>query len=89
MADTFQNYATTIESPARKAFSITPDDNNDLAVMPRAIYTGAGGAITLIAADDTTAVTLNFVPAGAILPIRANRILATGTTPGMGMIGLA
>ena len=37
MADTFANLSKGLGSPATDWFAITPDDNNDLAVRPRAI----------------------------------------------------
>jgi len=81
------NGKSNLESPATQAFAITPSDSTDLAQVTRAIYTGTGGDITCILADDTSSVTFQFVPAGAILPLRVKRILSTGTTSS-GMIGL-
>lgn len=75
-------------SPAVSAFAITPDDANDLAVVTRGIYTGAGGSICCVLVGDTSAVTFSNVPAGAILPVRIKKVLATGTTASIGLIGL-
>lgn len=62
---------------------VTPSDTVDLALgATRGIYNGGASAcnIALIAQDDTAAVTLSTVPAGAFLPIRAKRIMAANTT---------
>lgn len=87
MADNFSSYAQGLDSPARAAFAITPHDTNDLAITPRALWTGAGGTIVCILADDSAEVTFSDVAAGCILPIRAKRVLATGTTA-TGLVGL-
>lgn len=88
MADSFATHSSGLDSPASKAFAVTPDDNTDLALATRAIYTGAGGSIALILVEDSVAVTFASLPAGMILPVRAARIKSTGTTA-TGIIGLA
>jgi len=89
MADFFATHSAGLDSPAQKAFAITADDNNDLAVTTRAIYSGAGGTLVAILADDASAVTFSNLPAGQVLPIRVRRVLATGTSAGINLIGLA
>ena len=88
MADLFATHASGLDSPALKAFGITPDDNNDFALTTRALYTGKGGTIVCILGDDATAITLSAVPAGCVLPLRVRRVLATGTTASMDLVGL-
>jgi hypothetical protein len=66
-------------SPANNLAAITPDDEEELEFWTRAIYVGGAGDIVLIAAQDTTEVTLKAVPAGTILPIIAKQVLASGT----------
>ena len=67
-------------SPGRRAFSITPDDNADLALLPRGLWVGGAGDISVILIDDTAAVTFVGILAGSLLPIRAQRVRSTGTT---------
>lgn len=67
-------------APGRSLFTITPADGSELAHVPRSIYVGAGGNITLIGADDTIPVLLTSVPTGAVLPLQARIIQETGTT---------
>jgi len=88
MPDLFATHTGGLDSPAQKAFAITPNDTTDLAVTTRAIYTGAGGTIVCTLAGDSSSVTFTNVPAGSILPIRVMRVLSTGTTA-VGLIGLA
>lgn len=88
MADFFANHSSTLDSPASRAFAIVPDDNNDLAVTPRAIYTGRGGSMVVILLDDVTEVTFAALPAGTTLPLRARRVKANGTTA-TDLVGLA
>ncbi len=77
--DTYKNTMGGLESPAREAMSVTPNDAVDITHTSRAIYVGVSGDITVHMADETTAVVFKSVPAG-ILPVRVDRILATGTS---------
>ena len=86
MADHFQNLADAPDFQSRRLVAITPHDTNDLAYVTKAVYIGTGGTISIIAADDTAAVSLT-VQDGAVLPIRAKRIRATGTTA-TGIVGM-
>lgn len=79
MADAYSTYPDLSSSPARRLRTVTPSDGADLADLPKALFVGGAGTITLIAADDSTSVQLT-VAAGALLPIRAKRVLATGTS---------
>ena len=75
---------------ARAARAVTPSDSADLALGPtRGLYNGgaAACAIAVILADDSSAVTLSNVPAGAFMPIRAKRVMATNTAC-TGIVGL-
>lgn len=89
MADLYANHTPGLDAPAQKAFAITPDDNNDLALSTRAIYTGKGGTLVCILVEDSAEVTFNSVPAGIVLPVRVKRVKATGTTASMDLVGLA
>lgn len=65
--------------PAERAEPITPDDDNDLPFQTRAIYVGVAGDVSLVPRVGD-AVTFTAVPAGTVLPVRADRVRATGTT---------
>lgn len=65
--------------PCEFGAAITPNDSTDLTVTSRAIYVGGGGDIALITKGGST-ITLAGAAAGSVIPIRAVRIKATGTT---------
>ncbi len=77
--DPFEGKAHTVDAPASHAFAVTPDDANDLGVVARGLYVGAGGDVALRTPSGED-VTFSNVSGGAILPVRALRVLATGTT---------
>ncbi len=76
--DPFKDYSDSLTSPIRSAQTVTPDDTNDLPVLPRALYIGGAGDVHLTTAGGQE-VTFAAVPAGTILPVRAGRVWATGT----------
>ncbi len=84
--DRFDKHAAGLMTPGEDGFAITPNDGADLTRVPRSIYVGGAGNIALVTAKGTT---LTFVGLGAgqVLPMRANRVLATGTTA-TNLIGL-
>lgn len=59
-------------------YSITPSDTADLPVKPRAIMVGGAGNLVArnVRGNDITIA----VVAGQIVPIKATRVLSTGTT---------
>ncbi|MFC3631264.1 hypothetical protein ACFOM8_17650 [Paracoccus angustae] len=78
MNDPFRNQVPGLESPAARLAGVTPSDTADLAFPTRAIAVGTEGFVQLITiAGDTGRV---FVLPGAPFPIRARRILSTGTS---------
>ena len=68
-----------LDWPATNAVAVTPNDSNDLTFMPRAVWVGTGGDLSVVMKDGAT-VTIPGVPDGTLLPIRVDRIRATGTT---------
>ena len=79
MADTFDTLSPGLESPADNAAAVTPDDNTDLGFVSRGLYIGGSGDISIITNGGQT-ITFVGVPTGVILPVRATRVRATGTT---------
>lgn len=79
MTDRFAHVAASIDGPASHAFAVTPDDNTDFEETTRALYCGAGGdiALRMLSGSDVTLVN---VPEGSVVPVRAVRVLATGTS---------
>lgn len=87
MTDIFDEYNSGLESPARNAFAITPNDSTDLTTYTRGIYIGSAGDVAVTLAGDTSPVTFVGLLAGTILPVRAKRVLVTGTSAGS-LVGL-
>ena len=76
--DEFHDTAHSISAPAIRVEHVTPSDGIDLARVTRAINVAASGTVALTTIHgDTVDV---FVAAGVVFPVRAKRILATGTT---------
>lgn len=69
-------------APAIGALEVTPNDSTDLSTEPcRAVWVGTAGNLKVTMADNTQ-VTFTGIPAGCLIPIRAKRVWATGTTAG-------
>lgn len=82
MADPFQTFEPGLSDVASRHFAITPSDDADLAIRPRALYcTAAGNAVVRdeLGVDVTYPLTV-----GQILPFRGVRILETTTATVVG-----
>ena len=51
MADRFDTQTDSLSQPARDAFAITPHVSNEIDPLPKAIFVGTGGNITLRTVD--------------------------------------
>ncbi|MFB9949829.1 hypothetical protein ACFFP0_13270 [Rhizobium puerariae] len=79
MSDRFASMQASLSGPASSGFSITPSDGGDLPETTRALYVGTGGDLSVRMLSGET-LTLSNVSSGSFLPLRVNRVLATGTT---------
>jgi hypothetical protein len=79
MQDRFQYHASALEGPATHAFAVTPHDTNDLPETTRAIFVGGTGSVCLVLVSGAE-ITLANVASSSIIPVRATRLKATGTT---------
>lgn len=79
MTDTFKGYSRGLTSPPENAAALRPSDTVDLGVVTRALFVGEAGTLVVRMAGGGV-VTLANVPAGTMLPIRVDRVFATGTT---------
>lgn len=77
--DTLAQRADTTDFPARRLRAVSPHDTNELQFLPKALFIGTGGTLSVIAEEDTAAVSLT-VATGSIVPVRAKIVRATGTT---------
>ena len=80
MADAIFNRASTLESPAWDAAAVTPNDSADLPrVATRALWIGGGDGTLSVVMSGGTTVAFAGVADGTLLPIRVDRVRATGT----------
>jgi len=79
MADSFTTFRTGLGDPANDAAAVTPSATATLAQTTRFLYVGASGSLNVVTAAGTT-VAFAAVPAGTTIPVRVNKVLATGTS---------
>lgn len=70
---------------ADRWFAITPSDETDLAIKPRALFVGSAGNLVLVGADGVSAPFPAL--AGQTLALSPHRVMATGTTA-TGLVGI-
>jgi len=80
MSDPFSNVADAPYAPATKAVAVTPHDANPLADIPKGLFIGTGGNITMRGLNGGGDQVWKNVPSGAVLPFRAQYVRATGTS---------
>jgi hypothetical protein len=69
------------ESPGQSLVAVTPHDSNNITGGDvRALWVGGAGNVAILAAGDSSAVTIVGVPAGTLLPIATTRVNSTNTT---------
>lgn len=78
MSDPFSEYTTGLTSSATNHYAVTPSDAVDLPQRPRAFCILTDGNVVV---RDHGGVDVTYpVFAGQVIPFRAVRVLATGTT---------
>ncbi len=80
------NYNETASGPADYGFVITPNNDTDLTIPTRSVFAAGAGVIKWNNLKDEAQTST--VVAGERIPIKAKRILATGTTA-TGLEGIA
>lgn len=80
MGDPFTSYSDSASGPAINPYAIVPSDSAMLPKVPRGIFVGSGGDVTLrgVGADDD--VTYRNLPDASYIAVRAQYVRATGTT---------
>lgn len=73
-------------NPGRRLVSVTPSDSAVVSPPYRSFMVAAAGNVSVVAADDTTPVTV-YVAAGVPIPIEVKQVRATGTTA-TGIVGI-
>lgn len=80
MTDNLNSYADAPNSPSRAMRTVVPHDADPLPLLPKALYVGTGGDVTLRCVDDEADVVFRNVPSGSLIRARARFVRATGTT---------
>jgi len=80
MTDQFSNNADQVSAPATRAVSVSPHDSDALTDIPKALFIGTGGNITMRGVKGAADQLWKNVPSGSVLPFRAQYVRATGTT---------
>ncbi|NDV02090.1 spike base protein, RCAP_Rcc01079 family [Pseudoroseicyclus tamaricis] len=78
MADNFATHAQSLTSPASRHQVVVPNDAADFDPLPRALYANSSG--TAVLRDKAGTEVAYEVVVGQVLPVRAVRVMATGTT---------
>lgn len=86
--DAFKQLSVSSMTPAENCFSVTPDDNQELPYLTKAIYIGSGGDLVLLVGNSETPVTFRNTVPGSVLDVRVRAVMSTGTTAG-DLVGLA
>jgi len=79
MVDYWKDETDRKGDPAENAAVIAPNDDNDLPVVTRAMLIGGAGDIRVTMVGGQT-LTIEGLNSGQLLPIRATKVFATGTT---------
>ncbi|MEJ2036634.1 MAG: hypothetical protein P8X69_11505 [Maritimibacter sp.] len=80
MLDRYKYYADSPAQPSRAPYALIPDNALPLDPLPKGIYVGIGGDVTLRGADADTDVTYRNLPDASFINVRARYVRATGTT---------
>lgn len=78
--DRFEDFRDSVGHPSRSPFPIAPSDDDALPIIPKGIYVGTGGDVTLRGVDGDGDVTYRNLPDASYIAVRASFVRATGTT---------
>lgn len=80
MLDPFAMLGDNTQSPSMAPFALVPHDSNEVTPVPKGIYVGTGGDVTLRGMGATADVTYRNLADGSYIAVRAQYVRATGTT---------
>ncbi|HMC90969.1 MAG TPA: hypothetical protein VKI45_00780 [Allosphingosinicella sp.] len=80
MSDGFSNVIDSVSAPARRAEAVVASDTQPLAEVPKALFVGTGGSVTMRGVGGGADQLWKNVADGTLLPFRAEYVRATGTT---------
>jgi hypothetical protein len=78
--DAFAAHADEVSASARAPYAVQPHDVNALPRVPKGIYVGTGGDVTLRGVEGDADVTYRNLPDASYIAVRASHVRATGTT---------
>jgi hypothetical protein len=80
MSDKFAHQSDSANSPSRDVFALVPSDTALLSPIPKGIYVGSGGDVTLRAVDSQADATYRNLADASYIAVRAIYVRASGTT---------
>lgn len=80
MDDRFLSAADFVTAPSANPYPVVPSDTEPLTKLPKGIYVGTGGDVTLRGAGSDVDVTYRNLSDGSYIAVRASHIRETGTT---------
>lgn len=80
MSDPFKSFSDSPAGPSSNPYPIVPHATNPLSVVPKGIYVGSGGDVTLRGVGSDVDVTYRNLPNASFLAVRAAFVRSTGTT---------
>lgn len=80
MPDAFSGTLDSVSAPATRVQVVVPHDVALFGDVPKALFVGSGGTVVLRAMAGPEDVAFRNVASGAVLPVRAIAVRATGTT---------
>ena len=75
-----RNIVDSMNGASRAPFTIVPSDSQPLPELPKGIYVGTGGDVTLRGVNATADVTYRNLPDASYIAVHASHVRATGTT---------
>lgn len=80
MADNFTQHQDAESAPSRAPYVVVPHDSNALPLIPKGLYVGNGGDVTLRGVGASVDVTYRNLPDASCIAVRASHVRATATT---------
>ena len=78
--DRFEDHCDSAVLPSRAPFAVVPHDTQPLPVVPKGIYVGTGGSVTLRGVGGAADVVYRNLPDASYIAVRASHVRASGTT---------
>lgn len=80
MTDRFGSFSDSVSAPSMRPYAVVPHDTDPLPEVPKGIYVGSGGDVTLRGVGASADVTYRNLGDGSYIAVRASHVRAAGTT---------